>query len=151
MATVLTLDARSCPLQMSRWFQPSVEAKICPQWCGRLSFQLFISRSAAICKERKGLFTHSVPCRAVPMPYTMLPCLINTCHAVLMPRSYRAPTMPSWKRLLKATAEHGMGTAWYLRISLKSLNSFSAANPQRRLRCFGRQLNAVEGSERALL
>jgi hypothetical protein len=44
--------------------------------------------------------------------YTVRPCLIHTCHAALMPRPCHATTMPFWKRLLKATAQRGMGMAW---------------------------------------
>ena len=39
-------------------------------------------------------FTHTMPC----------PC--------------RAPTMPFWKRLLKARAQHGRGAAWYAWINM---------------------------------
>jgi hypothetical protein len=69
------------------------------------------------------------PAHAAPLPcrvakdldclshliYTVRPCLIHTYHAMPMLRPCRAPTMPFWKRLLKATAQHsrrgGMGTA----------------------------------------
>jgi len=34
------------------------------------------------------------------------------CHAMPMPRSCRAPTMPFRKRLLKATTQHGRSAAW---------------------------------------
>ena len=59
------------------------------------------------------------PCRVakgldcvVPIWFTLCDCLILTCHSVPMPRPCRAPTMPLWKRLLKTTAQHGIGTAW---------------------------------------
>ena len=65
------------------------------------------------------------PCRSSAMPcrkgfrlclsywiYTMRPCLIHTCYAMPLPRPCRALTMPFWKRLLKATAQHGMGAEW---------------------------------------
>jgi len=38
--------------------------------------------------------------------------LIHTYHARSMPRHWSAPTMPFWKRLLKATAQHCRGAAW---------------------------------------
>ena len=50
--------------------------------------------------------------------YTVRPCLIHTYHAVPTPRPWRAPSMLFWVRLLKITAQHGRGAAWYVRISL---------------------------------
>jgi hypothetical protein len=43
--------------------------------------------------------------------YTVRPCLIHTCHATPMPRPCHTTTMSIWKRLLKATAQRGMGAA----------------------------------------
>jgi hypothetical protein len=65
------------------------------------------------------------PCRSPAMPsrlrfrlclshliYTVRPCLIQTCHAASMPRSFHATTMPFWKRLLNATAQRNIGETW---------------------------------------
>jgi len=38
--------------------------------------------------------------------------LIHTCHVMPMPRPCRAPTMPFWKRLRKATGQHNKDAAW---------------------------------------
>jgi hypothetical protein len=78
-----------------------------------------------------------IPCRshAAPMPFLCrahavpLPCRaadgldwvfsiwFTQCGRVwfthTMPRPCHATTMPFWKRLLKATAKHGMGMAWH--------------------------------------
>jgi len=45
--------------------------------------------------------------------------LIHTYHVMSMPRPWRAPTMPFWKQLIKATAQHGRGAAWYVWINIR--------------------------------
>jgi hypothetical protein len=72
-----------------------------------------------------------IPCRfhAVPLPcrsakgldcvfphliYTVRSCLIHTCHAVPLP----CHDLPFRKRSLKATAQRGMRTAWFVWISI---------------------------------
>jgi hypothetical protein len=70
------------------------------------------------------------PCLSLAMPcrwgfrlclshliYTVRPCLIHTCHAAPMLPCH-ATTMPYWKRLLKATAQRGIGMAWHVWISI---------------------------------
>jgi hypothetical protein len=48
------------------------------------------------------------------------PCLIHT-HT--MPCPCRAPTMPLCKWLLKATAQHGRGTVWFVWINIGRLST----------------------------
>ena len=65
------------------------------------------------CRAAKGLdcvFSHLI--------CTVRPCMIHTCHAMSMPRPCRAPTVQFWKRLLKATAQHSMGTPWHAWITI---------------------------------
>jgi hypothetical protein len=64
------------------------------------------------CRSAKGLdcLSHSI--------YTVRPCLIHTCQAVLMPFPCHATKMSFWKRSFKVTAQSGMGTAWYVWISI---------------------------------
>jgi hypothetical protein len=48
--------------------------------------------------------------------YTVPPCLIHTCNAAPMSCPCHATTMPFCKRLLKVTAQRGLGAAcveWY--------------------------------------
>jgi hypothetical protein len=59
----------------------------------------------------------SLPCLAakgLDFVYTVRACLIHTCHAVPMPLPCHATTMSFWKRLLKATAQRGLGMAWHV-------------------------------------
>jgi hypothetical protein len=63
-----------------------------------------------------------MPCRVAVDLDCVFPIWIAQCHRVwfthTMPYPYRAPTMPLCMRLLKATAQHGRGTAWYVRINI---------------------------------
>jgi hypothetical protein len=63
-----------------------------------------------------------LPCRSAmgldwvfPIWFTQCGCVWFT-HA--MPLPCQATTMPFWKQPLKATAQRGMGTAWYVWISI---------------------------------
>jgi hypothetical protein len=79
----------------------------------------FISDTCNFVDACKGYFTHTMPrpCRSPAMPchcgirscpshliYTVRPCLIDTCHAT---------TMQFLKRLLKTTAQRGMGVTYH--------------------------------------
>jgi hypothetical protein len=63
-----------------------------------------------------------LPCRAAKGFYCVFPIWFTQCgrvwftHAIPFP--CHATTMPFWKRPLKATAQRGMGTAWYMWISI---------------------------------
>jgi hypothetical protein len=56
------------------------------------------------------------PCRAANGLDCVLPIWLKQCGRVwfthVIPGPCRATTMPFWKRLLKATAQCGMGAAW---------------------------------------
>ena len=90
---------------------------------------------AGILTASKGRFTHSMPrpCRSSAMPcrygfrmclshliYTVRPCLIHICHAMLRPcrssqgHSTTVERRPCYAVFLRRTAwsEHGMGMAW---------------------------------------
>lgn len=47
--------------------------------------------------------------------------------------SYRPPTMSLWKRLIKATVQHGMVTAWYMWINIDRLSTACGRLAQFRL------------------
>jgi hypothetical protein len=66
----------------------------------------------------------------------MWPCLIHTCRAV---------PIPLWKRLFMATAQNGMGTAWYIWINMGRLSTARGQTAQVRL--FG----LLRGHSRTLL
>jgi hypothetical protein len=63
-----------------------------------------------------------IPCRAFKSIDCVFPIWFRQCglawftHA--MPRPYHATTMPFWKRLLKTTAQRGMGMACHVWISI---------------------------------
>jgi hypothetical protein len=68
-----------------------------------------------------------LPCRAPKGLYCVFPIWFTQCGRVwfthAMPPPCRSHTMPFWKRLLKATAQRGMGTAWYVWISIGHLET----------------------------
>jgi hypothetical protein len=87
-----------------------------------------------LAKEKRKAGPMPRPCHYPAMPcrwgfrlcrshliYTVRPCLIYKCHTAHLPRPCHATTMPLWKRLLKATAQSGMGTAWHGMCELASV------------------------------
>ena len=72
---------------------------------------------------------------AIPCRQRFRLCLSHLVYAVL-PHPCRAPTMPFWRRLLKATAQHSMGVAW-ARYGLDELASAVERRPVGDLPAFG--------------
>jgi len=63
-----------------------------------------------------------LPCRAAKGLDWVFPIWFTQCERVWFTHSMPCPccasTTPFWKRLLKATAQHGMGTAWHVWINI---------------------------------
>jgi hypothetical protein len=63
-----------------------------------------------------------LPCRAAKGLDCVFPIWFTQCGCVwfthAMPRPCHATTMPFWKRLLKVTAQRGMGLAWHAWINI---------------------------------
>jgi hypothetical protein len=75
-------------------------------------------------------FTHTMPfpCHSVPLKvYIVFPTWFTQRGRVwftrIMPCPCHATTIPFWKRLLKATAQHSMGMAWRVWISIGRLQT----------------------------
>ena len=62
-----------------------------------------------------------IPCLIAKGLNCIFPIWFTQCNCVwftyTMPCHCHAPNMPLWERLLKATAQHGMGTAWHVWIN----------------------------------
>jgi hypothetical protein len=76
----------------------------------------FISQTAFISHRLPSKYTDShIPCRVAKDLDCVVPIWFTKCDRVwfthAMPRPWRAPTMPFWQRLFKATAQHSRGTA----------------------------------------
>jgi hypothetical protein len=63
-----------------------------------------------------------LPCHAAKGLDCVLPIWFTQCGSVRFthatPHPCHSTTMPFWKRLLKATAQHSMGMAWHVWISI---------------------------------
>jgi hypothetical protein len=88
----------------------------CPYFCIRVLTRSVKANSHIQCRS------HALPYRAAKGLDCVFPIWFTQCGRVwfihAMPRPCHATTMPFWKRLLKATAQRGMGMAWHVWISI---------------------------------
>jgi hypothetical protein len=102
-----------------------------------------------------GVSYHTMPCRVGKHLDCVFPISITRCERVwfthTMPCRCRAPTMPLCKRLPKARAQHGRGTAWYVWINIDRLSTACGRSAQFRFLPTTTRSFTIGSSDMALL